>query len=186
MGLEAASFISQLDAANPLGTDQKGQGDDHLRLIKAVLLATLPNFNAALTATPAQIAAAIAAVNALPVLDANLHAPVVTAVFNCTVTSPGNHIYHRIGSYVFVVGRVAANPTTATAFGFRVTLPIASNLAAFTDLFGIAVGFSAGGVPVQGVVQADAGNDNASVQFDAPSVNGNSTSWHYFFGYRII
>lgn len=42
MGLEAASFIDGLVATNPTGTDTKGQGDDHIRLIKAVLKASFP------------------------------------------------------------------------------------------------------------------------------------------------
>ena len=37
MGLETASYISQLVATNPLATDPISQGDDHLRLIKSVL-----------------------------------------------------------------------------------------------------------------------------------------------------
>lgn len=43
MALEAATYISGLSAANPPGTDQKAQGDDHLRLIKSVLQSTFPN-----------------------------------------------------------------------------------------------------------------------------------------------
>jgi hypothetical protein len=37
MGLESATYISQLVATNPLATDPISQGDDHLRLIKSVL-----------------------------------------------------------------------------------------------------------------------------------------------------
>ena len=37
MGLESATYISQLDSANPTATDPVSEGDDHLRLIKAVL-----------------------------------------------------------------------------------------------------------------------------------------------------
>ena len=37
MGLETASYISQLVATNPTATDPISQGDDHLRLIKSVL-----------------------------------------------------------------------------------------------------------------------------------------------------
>jgi len=56
MGLESATFLSSLVATNPIGaTDPKSQGDDHLRLIKSVLLATFPNLNAAMNATPAQL-----------------------------------------------------------------------------------------------------------------------------------
>jgi hypothetical protein len=56
MGLESATFLSGLVATNPIGaSDPKSQGDDHLRLIKSVLLATFPNMNAAMNATPAQL-----------------------------------------------------------------------------------------------------------------------------------
>lgn len=43
MGLEAATYISQLVNTNPVSGDGTAQGDDHLRLIKAVLQATIPN-----------------------------------------------------------------------------------------------------------------------------------------------
>jgi hypothetical protein len=43
MGLEAASFVNDLVITNPLGSDGKSQGDDHLRLVKTVLKATFPN-----------------------------------------------------------------------------------------------------------------------------------------------
>ena len=39
MGLESATYISQLVATNPTATDAISQGDDHLRLIKSVLQA---------------------------------------------------------------------------------------------------------------------------------------------------
>jgi hypothetical protein len=42
MGLEIATYISQLDKLAPLAGDQRKQGDDHLRLIKAVLKNTFP------------------------------------------------------------------------------------------------------------------------------------------------
>jgi len=48
MALESAAFISGLVSANPPGTDAISQGDDHLRLIKTVLKASLPNADAAI------------------------------------------------------------------------------------------------------------------------------------------
>lgn len=47
MGLEAATYIQSLDAANPLAGDRKNQGDDHLRLLKSVLRASFPNLDRA-------------------------------------------------------------------------------------------------------------------------------------------
>lgn len=43
MGLEVATFVSGLTPTWPTSTDQKVQGDDHIRLLKAVLQATFPN-----------------------------------------------------------------------------------------------------------------------------------------------
>lgn len=51
MGLESATYISDLNVANPDGADGKSQGDDHLRLIKAVLKATFPNITGVVNAT---------------------------------------------------------------------------------------------------------------------------------------
>ena len=44
MSLETATYISQLNGANPTGTDPKSEGDDHLRMIKNVLKTQFPNF----------------------------------------------------------------------------------------------------------------------------------------------
>jgi hypothetical protein len=43
MGLETGTYISDLVSANPPGSDQRKQGDDHLRLIKSVLQNTFPS-----------------------------------------------------------------------------------------------------------------------------------------------
>src|SRR5690348_5375641 len=49
MSLESATYLSDLNAANPSPTDALSQGDDHIRLIKQVLQNTFPNINAAVT-----------------------------------------------------------------------------------------------------------------------------------------
>lgn len=59
MALESASFISQLNASNPLSTDTVSQADDHLRLIKAVLKNTFPNLSSPVTATAASLNAPV-------------------------------------------------------------------------------------------------------------------------------
>jgi len=48
MRLESATYISGLDSSNPDGSDSISQGDNHLRLIKSVLKATLPNADEAI------------------------------------------------------------------------------------------------------------------------------------------
>jgi len=48
MGLESGTFIDDLVVTNPVGaTDPKSQGDDHLRLLKAVLKGSFPGTTAA-------------------------------------------------------------------------------------------------------------------------------------------
>jgi hypothetical protein len=52
MGLEAATYIHQLNPSNPVGAvDPKAQGDDHLRLLKSTIQATFPNITGPVTAT---------------------------------------------------------------------------------------------------------------------------------------
>lgn len=55
MALESATYINQLVNTNPTGADPKGQGDDHVRMLKRVLQSTFPNINAAVTVTPSQL-----------------------------------------------------------------------------------------------------------------------------------
>jgi microcystin-dependent protein len=55
MTIESASFIDELVSSYPATGDFVYEGDDHLRLIKAVLLASFPNIDAAMTATSAQL-----------------------------------------------------------------------------------------------------------------------------------
>lgn len=55
MGLEAATYISQLISTNPLGSDDRSTADDHIRLVKAVLKSTFPNITGAMNATQAEL-----------------------------------------------------------------------------------------------------------------------------------
>lgn len=49
MPLETASYIHQLNAANPLGSDPIAAGDDHIRLIKSTLKDTFPGLTGPVT-----------------------------------------------------------------------------------------------------------------------------------------
>jgi len=55
MPLESASFISDLNSANPQSTDSVAQADDHIRLTKAAVKNTFPNVTGAVTKTHSQI-----------------------------------------------------------------------------------------------------------------------------------
>jgi hypothetical protein len=53
MGLESATYISQLTATNPTASDPVSQGDDHLRLLKSVLQSQFTTLGAAAVTTTA-------------------------------------------------------------------------------------------------------------------------------------
>lgn len=56
MPLETASYVSDLNVANPAHTDQLNQADAHIRLVKTSLKNTFPNFTATgLQSTQAEI-----------------------------------------------------------------------------------------------------------------------------------
>lgn len=89
MPLENATNISQLDSAWPLGLDSASRGDDHLRLLKAVLKAQFPGaagqgFAKPITVTEDQL-------NALPQQVADLRNilfPVGSVVFRMDNVNP--------------------------------------------------------------------------------------------------
>ena len=54
MAIEAATYISDLVATNPTSLDQAATSDDHIRLMKAALLATVP-FDGPITASVTSI-----------------------------------------------------------------------------------------------------------------------------------
>jgi hypothetical protein len=55
VALETATYISGLVATNPASGDDPVQGDDHLRLIKATILATFPNVTGAVSPTHTEL-----------------------------------------------------------------------------------------------------------------------------------
>lgn len=56
MGLETATYITDLVSSNPLGTDSKAQGDNHIRLLKSVLQTQFSDLgSAAVTTTAAEL-----------------------------------------------------------------------------------------------------------------------------------
>ena len=47
MGLETGTYINSLVSTNPLGSDLKSRGDDHIRLIKSTIRASFPDVDEA-------------------------------------------------------------------------------------------------------------------------------------------
>ena len=55
MGLESATYISDLVATNPTTGDPRNEGDDHLRAIKSAVKTTFPNISGAVTPTHTEL-----------------------------------------------------------------------------------------------------------------------------------
>ena len=68
MAIETATYIDELVNTNPPGTDQAATLDDHLRLIKAVLLNTFANMSGAVTTTDVELNKLAGYTGALPEL----------------------------------------------------------------------------------------------------------------------
>ena len=75
MALETSTYINGLVATNPTSTDNVGDGDNHIRLLKSTIKATFPNITGALTSTHTAIDLAIPTVNAAT--DANTASAIV-------------------------------------------------------------------------------------------------------------
>jgi len=110
MGLESATYISDLVTTNPTASDPKSAGDDHLRLIKSTLQNTFAQGS---------------------------YTPTIAGAANYTTGSvaANSFNYTRIDDYVLVMGVCAVTPTATGYCNFTLTLPIASTLGTY-DLIG--------------------------------------------------
>lgn len=55
MPVETATYISQLNATYPAGSEDRSTADDHLRLVKSVLQNSFPNVSGAVSATHTEL-----------------------------------------------------------------------------------------------------------------------------------
>lgn len=72
--LEGGTYISDLVATNPLGSDLASTLDDHIRLLKSTIKNTFPNINGAVTVTDEQLNAVAANIAANPTATIGLTA----------------------------------------------------------------------------------------------------------------
>lgn len=147
MPLETAAYISDLNATYPEGSDGADQGDNHIRLLKAVLKAQFPNFTAeALQATQAQLDAAVSAVtgqSALKLLAGTVDAPGASFA-----DEPDTGIY-RPAAEQFGVAIAGALVALLSAEG----LVLSGNLAATGGIASSAGFLGPGIVPVGAVLE---------------------------------
>lgn len=89
MGLETVTYISDLNAAWPLGTlpDKKSEGDNHLRNIKLGIKNTFPNVTGAVTPTHVEINY-LSGITSNVQVQLNAKAPTASPTFTGTVVLP--------------------------------------------------------------------------------------------------
>lgn len=113
------------------------------------------------------------------------YSPTITAVANCTVTSPGvNFKYLRAGNVVHVTGQLSVDPTTAsTLTRVRIALPIASNLTGSVGCQG--VGACADVFGLCGAIYPDTTNDAAELNFICEGGTPANNVWCVSFSYEV-
>lgn len=104
---------------------------------------------------------------------------------NVASTTPGKAQWMRVGNVVTVSGSVAVDPTSAnTATFFQLSLPIASDLTATTDLAGTASFMDASDVPTSVRILGDTSGNAA--QFNTRSTADTaSNTWYYTYTYEV-
>ncbi len=141
MALETSTYINGLVATNPTSTDNVGDGDNHIRLLKSTIKSTFPNITGAVTATHSAIDSGIALANtatnantasSIVKRDAsgNFSAEVITAGLTGDVTGD---VYAQNGTSV-----VLQNGTDGTDATFSGKLATARAIALTGDVTGTA------------------------------------------------
>ena len=104
MGLEVATTIDQLVPTNPLGTDNRSQGDDHVRLIKSALKNTFPNFTGPVNLTSESINGMVSCFPGMIVMWSGTTTSIPTGWKLCNgvgTISNGNPVPNLSGRFVF-------------------------------------------------------------------------------------
>lgn len=123
---------------------------------------------------------------ALQYLGSGSYTPAGTVGTNVASVTPAKALYTRIGNVVHVTGTVSAVSSAATgAKTFYLSLPLASNLAATTDLSGAIGQTSNTGDPVGPAVVADPTNDRAQVNYNTAFGSGTHT-FGYSYSYEML
>ena len=109
MALETGTFISDLVATNPTGSDALAFADDHLRLIKSTVKATFPNISGAVTKTHTEINTAVDQAGTA-VQPATMDTAIAAAV------AAAKSALYPVGS-IYTNAANATNPATLLGFG---------------------------------------------------------------------
>lgn len=127
----------------------------------------------------AQIAAIVAAAN---IGAPGTYTPTLTNVTNLDGSTAQLSHYVRLGSMVIVMGFAGVDPTAAGSTELGISLPIASNFAANTQLIGVAAALAISGQSAG--ILADVTNDRARMIWNAVDTTNNNM--FYLFMYLIV
>lgn len=125
MGLETGTYISDLVAANPTGSDGKDKGDDHIRLVKSTIKATFPNVNGAVNPTPTEFNYVVGVTSAIQTQFGN-KGTVAGQVWT------GTHDY-TAATATFATQTAGDSTTKAATTAFTTTAVANATLAAITS-----------------------------------------------------
>lgn len=122
MALESSTYINGLVITNPTSSDNVGDGDNHIRLLKSTIRATFPNINGALTSTNTAIDGA------------------VTATTGATSANTASKIVARDASGNFSAGTVTAalsgNASTASRWATARTISLTGDVTGSASIRG--------------------------------------------------
>lgn len=140
MGIESATYISDLNEEWPLGSDQKSTLDNHARLTKSVLKNTFPNLSAAVTATAAQINAAVSSGGLSTISSSATSLSLSIATKSLTVETgkgfaPGQGVQINYDLSNYMTGTCTAYDTATGAMSVSVTAFTGSGTYADWDVF---------------------------------------------------
>ena len=125
MALETGSFIDDLVVTNPLGTDAKNKGDDHLQLVKKVVKATFPGMVGAAWRVQAKTGTyTVVAGDNMSVLNCTT---ALTLNLTAAATLGNQHMFLVIANG----GAVTIDPNGAETINGSATLVVADGSSAF-------------------------------------------------------
>lgn len=118
MPVESASFIADLNAAYPAGTEVKSEGDDHLRLLKTAIQGTFPGFAGRVSRSVTKSAGYTVVLNDASVLFNCTAALTLSLTAAATLGNGHNFTVHANG------GAVTIDPNGAETINGATTLVV--------------------------------------------------------------
>jgi len=108
------------------------------------------------------------------------YTPTVTNVSNVASSTTNLSYYYRVGNLVHVFMQLGLTPSVTGNMTARVSLPVAQNIAASTELVGMGVAWNSG-TPIHLEIQGDAANNEAQVRASNSSGVGITAQLHFAY-----